>query len=155
MPKRYKKKTGKYRGTRTCGGGDPKNRRGKGCKGGWGRAGMHKHRYTYVTKYEPDFFGKGAHGFVRYNKKRLPTINLYDIEKQIVNDEPYVFYGKVLGAGEITKPVEVRAFAFTETAKKKIEAVGGKAVILSIVSKVSKNDVGVNNTEKTGEVEER
>ena len=130
MPIRFKKKSGKYRGTRTCGAGSSKNRRGKGNKGGWGRAGIKKHRYTYATRYEPGKLGSGSHGFRRYNKRRLPTINVMDIEKQAGNGS-YVFYGKVLGAGVITKPVEVSAFAFTKVAKNKIEGAGGKAVLLN------------------------
>ncbi|MCC7570389.1 50S ribosomal protein L15 [Candidatus Micrarchaeota archaeon] len=134
MPERFKKKSGKFRGTRTCGGGDPKNRRGKGCKGGWGRAGMKKHRFTYATKYEPGKFGSGAHGFIRPNKKKIQTINIYEIENQ-AEKGPFIFYGKVLGNGEITQPVEVHAFAFTKNAKEKIEKVGGKIEILQSTTK--------------------
>lgn len=37
---------------------------------------------------------------------------------------------KVLGDGEVKKPLVVRAHRFSEQAKKKIEAAGGQAVIL-------------------------
>ncbi|MFA5367106.1 MAG: uL15m family ribosomal protein, partial [Dehalococcoidia bacterium] len=33
---------------------------------------------------------------------------------------------KILGGGEIDKPVNIRANKFTQTAKKKIESAGGK-----------------------------
>ncbi len=40
-------------------------------------------------------------------------------------------YGvKVLGNGEITKKLTVNAAAFSETAKQKIEAAGGKAEVV-------------------------
>ena len=40
-------------------------------------------------------------------------------------------YGvKILGNGEIEKPLTVRASAFSETAKQKIEAAGGKAEVV-------------------------
>ncbi|HHU23094.1 MAG TPA: 50S ribosomal protein L15 [Clostridiales bacterium] len=40
-------------------------------------------------------------------------------------------YGvKILGNGELTKKLTVRAFAFSETAKQKIEAAGGKAEVV-------------------------
>ena len=40
-------------------------------------------------------------------------------------------YGvKVLGNGEITKKLTVKAAAFSETAKQKIEAAGGKAEVV-------------------------
>jgi len=38
---------------------------------------------------------------------------------------------KVLGMGEIKKPATVSAHKFSESAKKKIEAAGGKAIILN------------------------
>ena len=138
MPVRKKKKSGRYRATRTCGCGNAKNRRGKGNKGGWGRAGMKKHRFTYITRYEPGFFGKKAKGFVRQNKSKVRVINIRDIESEL-NSPQYkeqkhrtlVFCGKVLGAGQITRAVEVRAVSFTKTAIKKIETAGGKTVKLS------------------------
>ena len=37
---------------------------------------------------------------------------------------------KVLGNGEIEKKLEVRAHKFSETAKQKIEAAGGKAEVM-------------------------
>ena len=37
---------------------------------------------------------------------------------------------KILGRGELTKKLTVRAAAFSETAKQKIEAVGGKAEVI-------------------------
>ena len=40
-------------------------------------------------------------------------------------------YGvKILGNGEITKKLTVKASAFSETAKEKIEAAGGKAEVI-------------------------
>ena len=40
-------------------------------------------------------------------------------------------YGvKILGRGEITKKLTVKASAFSETAKQKIEAAGGKAEVV-------------------------
>ena len=40
-------------------------------------------------------------------------------------------YGvKILGNGEITKKLTVKAAAFSETAKQKIEAAGGKAEVV-------------------------
>ena len=37
---------------------------------------------------------------------------------------------KILGAGEISKKLTVKAKAFSETAKQKIEAAGGKAEVI-------------------------
>jgi large subunit ribosomal protein L15 len=50
------------------------------------------------------------------------------IEKGVIKK---TFCGvKILGGGEITKKLEVRAAAFSETAKNKIEAAGGKAEVV-------------------------
>jgi large subunit ribosomal protein L15 len=37
---------------------------------------------------------------------------------------------KILGEGEITRAMEVTAHAFSKSAKEKIEAAGGKAIVL-------------------------
>ena len=37
---------------------------------------------------------------------------------------------KILGNGELTKKLNVKANAFSETAKQKIEALGGKAEVI-------------------------
>ena len=55
---RKKKKVKKIRGSRTCGEGSHKKRRGAGNKGGRGMAGGHKHKWTWIIKYMPDYFGK-------------------------------------------------------------------------------------------------
>ena len=57
-----KKRIKKIRGSRTCGGGSHKNRRGRGNRGGAGNAGSRKHKYikTIIEGVEI-----GKHGFVR------------------------------------------------------------------------------------------
>jgi large subunit ribosomal protein L15 len=126
-----------FLGTRNHGKGNTKNRRGKGGKGGWGRAGMHKHRFTYVTAYEPDFFG--VHGFSPVKKVRYKTVNLYEIEQLAANGrlqkkdgkDYFEFEGKVLGTGSITRPVAVKAAAFSAGAAGKIKAAGGSAELFA------------------------
>jgi len=128
---RLKKRNRKFFGTRNHGKGNAKNRRGKGGKGGWGRAGMHKHRFTYITRYEPEFFG--VHGFAGVRSVCYKTINLHDIEQMALTGKLetregklfYEFDGKVLGTGKITKAVTIRALAFSEGAEKKVKAAGG------------------------------
>jgi len=69
-------------GSRFHGAGNAMKRRGKGSKGGWGRAGMHKHRWSYITAYEPDFYG--VHGFARPKSQveEVESINLYEINQR-------------------------------------------------------------------------
>jgi len=128
---RLKKRSRKFFGTRNHGKGNAKNRRGKGGKGGWGRAGMHKHRFTYITAYEPDFFG--VHGFAPVRSVKLKTVALYHIEQLAAlgklekkdGKQYFEFEGKVLGTGNISKPVSVKAISFSESAVEKIKKAGG------------------------------
>ncbi len=124
----------KYHGSRSWGAGNTKNRRGKGSRGGSGNAGPQKARWTYFAAYEPDHLGR--HGFVRPNKKkRLPTIDLNDIQRMADKGDlkksgekcEFVFEGKILGSGELTTPVLVKAKSFSEKAKAKIGKAGGEA----------------------------
>ena len=57
------------------------------------------------------------------------TVNVCDLlEKGILSKCEYGV--KILGNGEITKKLTVRAAKFTATAKEKIEAAGGKAEVI-------------------------
>lgn len=66
-----------------------------------------------------------SRGFVsQYAITKLKTISLANI-KQDVALRGY----KVLGSGTVTKPLTIKASAFSASAKSKIEAAGGKAVL--------------------------
>jgi large subunit ribosomal protein L15 len=137
MPKRKKKKKVYLRGFRRHGHGNIKNRRGSGNKGGKGNAGLHKHKWTYTVKYLKDHFGKK--GFLRHNKKQLPVINLWEIEKLASEgkldkiDDRYIFEfkGKVLGLGTLTSPVVVKALSFSSKAMERIKEAGGEALLIN------------------------
>ena len=136
---RLGKRNRKFNGTRNHGKGNAKNRRGKGGKGGWGRAGTHKHRFTYITRYERHWMSHGGrYGFANQNAgAELPVINLYEIDQLARSGKvekqdgklTFDFEGKVLGTGSITMPIVVRALAFSEKAKEKLKACGGSAVM--------------------------
>lgn len=134
MARRTERKWKKRLASRTWGAGNTKNRRGRGSRGGRGYAGSHKHRWTWILKYEPDHFGRA--GFVNRNaSEELETINVSDINSRALGGKlqkegsmlAVDFKGKVLGAGSLTMPVLVRAQSFSESAKQKIEKAGGKA----------------------------
>ena len=82
-------------------------------------------------------------GFNNIFAKPLEIINLTSLDKfedgavvdvQAILDAGIISkckYGiKFLGNGEITKKLTVKAAAFSETAKQKIEAAGGKAEVV-------------------------
>jgi len=126
---RREKKVRKKRGHRTYGYGTHK--RGGGSRGGRGQAGMHKHKWSYTVKYDPEHFGK--HGFSRtFAGRKVKAINLKELDaiakksgKSEV-DLTEMGYGKLLGTGRITKAVTVKVGSFSKGAAKKIEAAGGK-----------------------------
>lgn len=131
---RLGKRNRKFLGTRNHGKGNAKNCRGKGGKGGWGRAGTGKHRWTYITAYEPEFAQHGGHfGFSNPNAKTVKTINLFEIQNRANAGKlpskdgkaTLEFEGKILGGGSITAAVVVRARAATKKAQESIKAAGG------------------------------
>jgi large subunit ribosomal protein L15 len=126
----------KYLGRRSFGGGNVKNRRGSGNRGGRGNAGLHKHRYSWTVKYAPDWFGK--HGFVNYSKKKVETMHLYEINRRALmnklekkeNRYYFEFDGKILGTGELTVPLMVKAMGWSKNAEEKIKKMGGEIAML-------------------------
>ena len=82
-------------------------------------------------------------GFNNIFAKPLEAVNVSALEKfedgAVVDDQALLVAGvlskcdygvKILGNGEITKKLTVKAAAFSETAKQKIEAAGGKAEVV-------------------------
>jgi large subunit ribosomal protein L15 len=141
MLTRKKKKNSKYLGGRTHGRGDVKRGRGKGNKGGIGNAGWNKHEWTRSAKNKKQRM-KDKKGFDTPTNKSVKTINIFEINNMIEKNkikDTYVFKGKILGSGKINFPIHIKALSFTEKAKQKIEAVGGKTELLKI--EVKKPDV--------------
>lgn len=114
--------------------GSHKKWRGGGSRGGRGRAGGHKHKYSYIVKYEPKHFGK--RGFKRPEKilERMKAINLGNLERIALQqnkkeiDVKDLGFEKVMGAGKISSPLVVKAKSFSKSAIKRLEEAGGKAV---------------------------
>ena len=136
-----KNKAKKFRGSRTCGGGTHKNRRGAGSRGGRGHAGGCKHHFVKELLLGR---GYGDYGFVRPQKvlKELIVIDigaldesaerLVELKKARVRTGKYYItldVDKVLGKGRVTKPLIVTAKSFSKRAQEKLESAGGKAKI--------------------------
>jgi len=147
MVVRKVKKIRKMRGSRTHGYGSHKKHRGGGSRGGRGKAGLHKHKWSYTVKYEPEHFGK--RGFKRPQSvvKKIKTINLADLNalvKKLVEQKKIKIekgkinvklsdlgYDKVLGRGRPTQPLVVEGKYFSKSAIKKLEEAGGKAIVVT------------------------
>lgn len=137
-----KQKTKKFRGSRTCGGGTHKNRRGGGSRGGRGNAGTCKHHFVRSMQRGLSF---GKHGFKRplstASDKVIVNVGELDeaIEQLVVDgfaekkgeafhiDLANIGIEKVLGSGKITKSLFITANEFSSVAKQKIEEAKGQA----------------------------
>jgi large subunit ribosomal protein L15 len=112
---------------------------GRGEKGQSSRSGSSR-RLHFEGGQIPLFRRLPKRGFKSRNHKDYTVVNLRDLEEVFnANDVvdtaillekkviPKLKYGlKILGSGEITKPLNIKADHFSETAKTKIEAAGGK-----------------------------
>jgi len=129
----------KTRGSRTQGYGRVGQHRKTGSKG-MRNVGRHKHLWSYVLRYEPEYFGKK--GFVSpkslrkkdnvINIKRLDEIaGRFSTEKEgkMLIDLESLGYTKLLGTGRIAKSLVVKVASCTKSAAEKIREAGGQILI--------------------------
>ena len=111
-----------------------------------GKAGFHKHKWSYTLKYEPERLGK--QGFKPPMKSEVITINVGKLDGQVKNlldnklaektkkaikiDLNRLGYNKLLGKGKVTHPLIIQLESCSESAVEKIEKAGGK--ILNLVA---------------------
>ncbi len=133
----------------------PKKRRGRGPGSGLGKTSGRGHKGQKSrgsSKVEPWFEGGQTplhrrlpkRGFKNFNKKFYAVVNVKTLEEKFNEGEevtPDVLLErgiikkimdgvKILGEGELTKPLRVKAHAFSKSAVEKIERVGGKAEVI-------------------------
>jgi len=147
MVVRREKKSRKMHGYRNRGWGNVGQHRRAGSRGGVGAAGMHKHYWSWVIKYFPDWFGK--RGFTPRGPEHTPIVTTINVGRlneiaadmirtgraqyegdKIVIDTTKMGIAKVLGSGRVTHPIKLIAYDVSERAKEKIEKVGGEVVIV-------------------------
>jgi len=140
MPHRLRK-IRKKRGSRTCGYGRVGQHRKSGSKG-YRKAGRHKHGWSYVIKYEPEYFGKKGFTSPISLRREVKVINVGELEEmaekygkteegKILIDLESLGYTKLLGSGKVTKPLIVKVAACSKSAAEKIEEAGGKVLMES------------------------
>lgn len=135
-----KTKTKKYRGSRTCGGGTHKNRRGKGSRGGCGWAGSQRHRSQLAREIGR---AQGRYGFHRPPSTvvAVGTINVGAMDEALPRwvslgvakeaagafevDLGALGYDKLLGTGKVTRKIKVSVERCSPSALAKIEEAGG------------------------------
>ena len=136
------KKSKKLRATTTHGHGARKKWKGSGHRGGIGMAGTGKRadqKKTLVNKlYGNKYFGKQGITSKGTERDKSKVINLRDIqgnleslskkhEKQGILD---LSKYKILGQGELTTKLSIRALKISESAKEKIKKAGGEIILV-------------------------
>ena len=113
----------------------------KGHKGQLARSGGH-HRDWFEGGQMPLQRRVPKRGFTNIFKKSFDVVNLGDLAKlEATTIDPKALFEarlvrkrvgliKVLGDGELNKALEIKAHAFSKSAIEKIEAAGGKAIVL-------------------------
>ena len=116
---------------------------GRGSKGFWSRSGASM-RAGFEGGQMPLHRRLPKRGFTNIFRKEYSVVNLDQLEarfdKEALVDPAALIASslvrkakssiKILGRGEITKPLQVKAHRVSATARKKIEAVGGKIELL-------------------------
>jgi len=136
MPQRLRK-IRKKRGSRTHGYGRVGQHRCHGSKG-YRKAGRHKAGWSYVLRYEPDYFGKKGFTSPKSLKQKVNVMNVgkldeiaskFSTEKEegkfFINLES-LGYTKLLGTGKVTKPLIVKVPSCSNSAAEKIKGAGGQ-----------------------------
>src|SRR2546427_3158734 len=141
--RRMVSRTRKLRGSRTHGRGK-KHGRAAGGRGGTGMAGLHKHKFKWMIKYEPDHFGR--HGFTRhFQPHETKSIDLEDLARRLeefeaaghakkddsrINvDLTAAGIDKLLGSGRVTRAMRITVAKASSAAVAKVSGAGGEVVL--------------------------
>jgi len=136
MPHRLRK-VRKNRGSRTQGWGRVGQHRRTGSKGRR-NAGRHKALWSYVIKYDPDYYSKIGFTSPKSLKHDVKIINVGTLneiaaklstekqEDKTVVDLAALGYTKLLGTGRVTKPLVVRVASCSKSAAEKVKNAGGQ-----------------------------
>jgi len=144
-----RKKSKRYRGSQTHGGGSKKKRRGAGNRGGRGMAGSGKRadqkKPTILKLYGNSYFGKV--GFTSKNRKKISPINIRTIENKLYswlkngvlkreNDLIKINlnemgYNKLLSKGKPKNKFDIEVEYASRNAVEKIQKSGGKINVIN------------------------
>src|SRR5207253_9688239 len=136
-------RTRKLRGSRTHGRGK-KHGRGAGGRGGTGNAGLHKHKFKSMIKYDPYHFGR--HGFTRHAQMHPVTaIDLEDLARRLAEfeaaghatkdnsrihvDLTAAGIDKLLGSGRVAVAMRITVAKASEAALATVADDGGEVVL--------------------------
>jgi len=96
-------------------------------------AGLHKHKWSWTVKFDPDHFGRDPFRPPGYAKpaKWLNVGDLGELAPRVKGkptklDLTAMGVEKLLGSGRVESPYQIKVVSFTKRAQAKIEAAGGK-----------------------------
>jgi large subunit ribosomal protein L15 len=139
MPHKLRK-TRKNRGSRTQGYGRVGQHRDAGSKPNR-KAGRHKHKWSYVLRYEPGYFGKRGFTSPKSLRQRINAVNVGKLDElaeksAVENEKGKLFidleslgYNKLLGTGKITKPLSIKVSSCSKSAIEKVQQAGGQVLM--------------------------
>jgi len=134
MKSKKRKKSTRFRGLHTAQRGAKKKARGKGHRGGVGKAGSGKRadqkKTLFINNFKGKYFGKSK-TLRNPAKKKLTSINLRDIESKFKGREEITLKGfKILGEGLVSFPIKITASAASKSAIDKVKKTGGGIIII-------------------------
>jgi large subunit ribosomal protein L15 len=120
-------------------------------RGGFGRAGRYRHKRSRLIRnkefFEMHYVGKKGFTSIAGKKHAKKTLNLWQLSEildrlvaekkaqlegqKFIVDLRELGFGKLLGAGSISKAVQVKVDECSESALKKIKEAGGDAILSS------------------------
>jgi len=141
MPHKLRK-IRKKRGSRTQGYGRVGQHRCTGSKG-YRKAGRHKGGWSYVLRYEPNYFGKRGFHSPKSLRQKVKAINVGIVDELAEKistkkrkdgffiDLESLGYTKLLGTGKVTKPLIIKVASHSKSAAEKIDQAGGRILTKS------------------------
>lgn len=136
------RKVRKQRGSRTHGYGQVGQHRCRGGRGGTGKAGLDKHKWTYVLKHDPTYWEKKGFVSTKALGRKISIINVGKLDdlanklesakklrkkgNKIFLDLENLGFDKLLGNGKIVSPMIVKVGSYSEAASRKLEDAGGE-----------------------------
>jgi large subunit ribosomal protein L15 len=136
MPHRLRKSR-RNRGSRTCGYGKVGQHRDQGSKPER-KSGRHKHKWSYVLRYEPNYFDKKGFTSPKSLRQNMRIVNVGRLDQMVERvpaqegkyfiDLGALGCGKLLGTGRVTKPLTVKVISCSKSASQKIKDAGGEVL---------------------------
>jgi large subunit ribosomal protein L15 len=139
MPHKLRK-TRKMRGSRTVGYGRVGQHRDQGSKG-YRKSGRHKAGWSWVQRYDPDYFGKDGFTSPKSLRQKVNVINVGKLDEiaervsverekgERFVDLDYLGFTKLLGTGKITRSLTVKVASCSKSAAEKVKEAGGQILM--------------------------